>query len=409
MISKRMAAVMFASATIFLGAQDNQPLFTLLAGKDQFQGHIEHSHRKLYAPGYEPTGIRFLIQDSGAGVEMSVDGISAITILQKQFEAGPCEHQHTVTLFLREETTLRGCFAPDEKVTFVSGSVTFPLDFPSSDVKVMKSLDPSSNAKPVVQGLGQMLGGSQSEASDTTEELRELRLPKVLVQKSVHHGTRIAHVDLKGGNAWGIYNMTVADLVAYVYAETTPIKFVAHLSSHQHVGLGDIPSGKYDITVVGKNTTGQETIVGSFAQDISPNHSYMTLLQNNQNADPTQEFPAKQIAPITTIDPVQQEIERIRNGPHEAIPLAQAAPSALGGQTGMDVKNGTSCTLSVFVSGLTSQKIQLAPGGSQSLPLTPGNYELAASVSCPNVIPFYGTQTLAANTKYSENFYIGVK
>ncbi len=50
--------------------------------------------------------------------------------------------------------------------------------------------------------------------------------------------------------------------------------------------------------------------------------------------------------------------------------------------------------------------MQLAPGGSQTLGLSPGNYELAASVSCPNVIPFYGRETLGANTQYSENFYI---
>jgi len=108
-------------------------------------------------------------------------------------------------------------------------------------------------------------------------------------------------------------------------------------------------------------------------------------------------------------DTVRREIARIRSGPHEAMPPAQAAPSSLGGQTRMSVKNGTSCTLSVFVSGPTGQSIQLPPGGSQSIGLAPGNYELAASVSCPNVIPFYGTQILAANTQYSENFYIAAQ
>ena len=106
---------------------------------------------------------------------------------------------------------------------------------------------------------------------------------------------------------------------------------------------------------------------------------------------------------------IQHEIDKIRSSPHGAIPQAQATPSALGGQTGMTVENRTSCTLSVFISGPASENIQLAPGGSQTVGLSPGNYELAASVSCPNVIPFYGTQTLAANTQYSENFYIGVK
>jgi hypothetical protein len=112
--------------------------------------------------------------------------------------------------------------------------------------------------------------------------------------------------------------------------------------------------------------------------------------------------------PIATALPksIQYEIERIRNGPHAAMPLAEAAPSALDGQTSMTLENGTSCTLSLFFSGPASQRMQLAPGGSQTVYLSPGNYELAARVSCPNVIPFYGTQTLAANTRYSENFYI---
>jgi len=123
-------------------------------------------------------------------------------------------------------------------------------------------------------------------------------------------------------------------------------------------------------------------------------------------ASPTTSAPTE---PQAESNEIRQQIDRIRNGPHEALPPAQAAASSLGGQTGMSVTNRTSCTLSVFVSGPANKSMQLPPGGSQSIGLVPGNYELAASVSCPNVIPFYGTQTLAANTQYSENFYIANK
>ncbi len=50
--------------------------------------------------------------------------------------------------------------------------------------------------------------------------------------------------------------------------------------------------------------------------------------------------------------------------------------------------------------------MEIGAGSSQSLRVSPGNYEVAASVSCPNVIPFYGTVNLGANTRYAERFYI---
>jgi hypothetical protein len=103
---------------------------------------------------------------------------------------------------------------------------------------------------------------------------------------------------------------------------------------------------------------------------------------------------------------IQQEIGKIRNGRNAPMPPAQAAAANLGGQTGILLENGTTYTLTVFVSGPMSQRIQLAPGGSKTLTLSPGNYEVAASVSGPGVVPFYGKETLSANTQYTERFYI---
>jgi hypothetical protein len=101
------------------------------------------------------------------------------------------------------------------------------------------------------------------------------------------------------------------------------------------------------------------------------------------------------------------EIQTIRQGNHAAMPTAQAAPANLGGQTGWIVENGTACNLTVLLSGPISQRMDLVAGTSQTLRVSPGSYEVAASVSCPNVIPFYGNLNLGANTQYSERFYIG--
>jgi hypothetical protein len=104
---------------------------------------------------------------------------------------------------------------------------------------------------------------------------------------------------------------------------------------------------------------------------------------------------------------VLQEIAKIRNGRNAPMPAAQPSAANLGGQTGMVVENGTSYALSLFLSGPVSQKIQIAAGGSQTITLSPGSYEIAASVSNSSVIPFYGKEVFGANTQYSEKFYIG--
>ena len=102
-----------------------------------------------------------------------------------------------------------------------------------------------------------------------------------------------------------------------------------------------------------------------------------------------------------------EEIAKIQSAPHEAIPPAQAAGAALGGQTSMTVENGTTYVLYFYLSGPASQRVEIVAGGSQTLHLPPGHYQVAAKVSDPSVIPFYGTEDYAPNTGYSSHFYIG--
>jgi hypothetical protein len=106
-------------------------------------------------------------------------------------------------------------------------------------------------------------------------------------------------------------------------------------------------------------------------------------------------------------DQVQQEIDRIRSGRYSPMPTPQASgASGLDGQTSWVIQNGTSYSLTVFLSGPVRHRMDIPAGGSQTLRVSPGNYEVAASVSGPNVIPFYGTINLGANTQYTEQFYI---
>ena len=121
--------------------------------------------------------------------------------------------------------------------------------------------------------------------------------------------------------------------------------------------------------------------------------------------------------PVTTADSerlsqtseIGQEIQKIRNAPHEVMPPAQATGASLGGETSMTVQNGTTYLLYIYLSGPISQKLDIVAGGSQTLHLPPGHYEIAAKVSDPSVIPFYGIENYAPNMGYSSHFYIATQ
>jgi hypothetical protein len=144
--------------------------------------------------------------------------------------------------------------------------------------------------------------------------------------------------------------------------------------------------------------------------------------QETENWLPPSDYPrvcTYHAPPIVTSQPysippieansVEEEIAAIRAAPHEAMPPAQPAGAALGGQSSMTVKNGTSYSLYVFFAGPISQKLEIAAGQSQTVSLLPGHYEVAAKVSNPSVIPFYGVEDYGANTGYSSHFYIATQ
>src|ERR1022692_2434290 len=59
-----------------------------------------------------------------------------------------------------------------------------------------------------------------------------------------------------------------------------------------------------------------------------------------------------------------------------------------------------------LIAGPVTQKIDIAAHASETISLLPGDYDVAARVSNPTVIPFFGRHNYAMNTGYSEQFYL---
>jgi hypothetical protein len=110
--------------------------------------------------------------------------------------------------------------------------------------------------------------------------------------------------------------------------------------------------------------------------------------------------------PVDDSAKIRQEIDKIRSSPHETMPSAQATGMAVGGGTSITVENATEYLLSIFISGPVTKKVDIAARTSETISLAPGDYDVAARGSDPSVVPFFGRQNYAANTGYSERFYL---
>lgn len=106
---------------------------------------------------------------------------------------------------------------------------------------------------------------------------------------------------------------------------------------------------------------------------------------------------------------VKDEIDSIRTHEHLPAPRAQrvgvTVPS-LSGKTTLTFKNSTVYELYVFLDGVISQKLTLAPGSSQAIDVSGGVFHVAGRVNGANVLPFYGEETYASSAKYLMEFYI---
>jgi peptidyl-prolyl cis-trans isomerase A (cyclophilin A) len=106
---------------------------------------------------------------------------------------------------------------------------------------------------------------------------------------------------------------------------------------------------------------------------------------------------------------ISGEVARIERGKHSALPPPVASPLEAGssyGSINRKIENGTSYTLTVLFAGPVERKITLAAGQTGELVLPAGNYKVAAHVTAPNVLPFFGTQSYSSGQEYTSHFYI---
>jgi tetratricopeptide (TPR) repeat protein len=99
-------------------------------------------------------------------------------------------------------------------------------------------------------------------------------------------------------------------------------------------------------------------------------------------------------------------VNRIRSGPHEAMPQAEAAHTGRGDATSMTVQNNTGYGIHVYLAGPVSHTLQIPAGGSRTVGLVPGHYSVAADIPGNTIRPFYGVQDYQSGVQYSEAFYI---
>jgi protein-disulfide isomerase len=108
-------------------------------------------------------------------------------------------------------------------------------------------------------------------------------------------------------------------------------------------------------------------------------------------------------------DEVRQEIQKIRQGPHGAMPPTEQSKMKLNGKAGIKVENGTKYTLTIFLSGPSIEKLKIPPKGERVVRIVPGKYEVAARVSSPPVIPYYSELEYPPNTQALQHFFIATK
>jgi hypothetical protein len=117
------------------------------------------------------------------------------------------------------------------------------------------------------------------------------------------------------------------------------------------------------------------------------------------------------VAASPTTTSIRSEIDDIeRSGRFAAMPqpVRVGNPRSLGNSSGdvtQDVENGTPYELRVLYSGPIDRDLTVQPGMKGRIVLPPGGYRVAAKVSNPNVLPYYGVQSYEAGS-YSSRFFI---
>ena len=126
-----------------------------------------------------------------------------------------------------------------------------------------------------------------------------------------------------------------------------------------------------------------------------------------ENVEPTEADAAADSAHDTSIEAEIDEAAGTDN--YSALPPlteTHGAPEQEKNLTEWLVENGTQYTLHVLMSGPSDQRIDVSPGQSTSVTLSPGKYKVAAVVNRNDTLLFYGEQTLQLGLKYTSHFAV---
>jgi len=148
------------------------------------------------------------------------------------------------------------------------------------------------------------------------------------------------------------------------------------------------------------------TITSSATSAMANSSRGSNLPQNVQLSPQTGQFPNSSLNADTDI---RREIDAIANGgqyaplPDDHIGMASRPNSTTARRI---IRNETSYTLHLLMSGPVDRRLDLPPGGSSSIDLPPGSYRVAARADSGSVRPFYGVQVLEVGIEYTSQFYI---
>jgi hypothetical protein len=97
---------------------------------------------------------------------------------------------------------------------------------------------------------------------------------------------------------------------------------------------------------------------------------------------------------------VRSAIARIKAGPHSQLPeLARSVATGPVGE-GLTIENGTGKPLTVYFLGPITRIVRVEAGESAGVSLVVGQYDAAAELQDPAVIPFYGSLRFEVRTHY---------
>lgn len=101
-----------------------------------------------------------------------------------------------------------------------------------------------------------------------------------------------------------------------------------------------------------------------------------------------------------------QKVAAVPEGERGVLPPPEGIAVAGLGNPALMVENGTEYVLTVRYAGPMAKELVLQPQAVGELILLAGTYQVAASVSDPSVVPFYGKAVFEPDHMYESVFYI---